>query len=413
MSTSLTVCFDASPIGAPIERWSGVARVVSQFLQEFERSGLRYGLSASGSLRGHYFVESHLKDWGWSDRFMGRQLSPLGACLIQASSRKDYAGFISSQILRAWNITRRPIRRESLGACDFYFSFFPSIPRQVRRAGVPAGLFVHDMIPLRFPEFCAPKQIPIFKRMIGSLQEGDLVVTNSECTKRDFCSWSGWSPDRVDVVPLAADPSIFYPESAPERREAVRSKYAVHAPEGYFLSLNAGAPHKNLSMLVRAYALYRSDVGSCALPLVLAGGKDMAKNDLAYSLGLPTEALDGVQFIGFVDDIDLAALYSGAKAFFFPSLYEGFGLPVVEAMMCGTPVYVADRASLPEIVTEEGRLLDPQEPSVWSAAFCSAEQDEALTSDEIDIISKRFNWAGSTAKLVESIDNHLSKLNLS
>lgn len=385
-----------------------MARVVMQVLRELNHSpSAEFFVAATGSVQAQLFVDGHLSTLGlegksiagplprWSYRFWERQQA--GASQLES--------YVATQALRLLNRIRMPLEPSAIPEIEFFFSFFPRIPKQVRSHSIPAGLFVHDVIPLRYPELCRPAQIPVFNRILDSLRQEDLIVVNSQCTKIDFCHYLGWSEDSVHVVPLGADPRVFYPELELERLTLVRKKYGL--PEGpYYLTLHSFAPHKNMAMLVRAHAQYSAD-RSDPVPLVIAGGKDVAADTVAAVLGLSSGQLEHVRFIGYVDEEDLAALYTGAKAFFFPSLYEGFGLPVVEAMYCGTPVYAADRASLPELIQDPGCLLDPESMEAWTSAFRIAEEKGPLPSEVVVRVRDRFNWKTTVACLSGLIRNRV------
>jgi glycosyltransferase involved in cell wall biosynthesis len=406
----MSICYDISSIGAPKARWSGVARVVSEFLQQISHAEDRYSLSASGSVRAQYYIEQHLAELQLDTHFAGVPLGHFVKQALLASERapNSIVGQLAQQFLRVYNRVRSPFSVQSVREMDGFFSFFAGIPPEVRRAGVPTGLFVHDIIPLLFPEFCRTQQIPIFQRILNSVRPEDLIVVNSECTKRDLCEHLNWSPDSIKVVHLAADPKLFYPVGDAKVIEHVRAKYGIRKAR-YFLSLHSFAPHKNMSMLVRAYACYRQGAGAGALPLVIAGGKDITPDQVGAALGVSALALEGVTFIGFVDDADMAAIYSGAQAFLFPSLYEGFGLPVVEALFCGTPVYAANRASLPEVVQSAEQLLDPQDEASWTHAFANSQNCGRLSAEELACVQTRFNWSKAAMQMQGHIQAHVAK----
>jgi len=390
-----------------MSRWSGVARVAYQFLKVLsEGAEPRYFFSASGALQAHIAVQEHLNQLNLLDRFVGANPGKIVRRLLDLQ-QSDLALIpkTSEQALRIANKVRNPLERNAAREIDFFFSFFAGIPRQIRRNAIPSGLFVHDLIPLMFPQYCKPKQMPILKRILGTLSQEDLIITNSLCTKYDFCSYSGWDQSHVHVVPLGADGELFYPVTNEEAIRAVRKKYGIEH-DRYYLSLHSFAPHKNMAMLTRAHSVY-CQRNTEALPLVIAGGKDSLPQEVAAVLGVHETTLIGSHFIGYVDEVDLAGLYSGAQAFFFPSLYEGFGLPVVEAMYCGTPVYASERGSLPELLEDSRCLIDPEDTEAWADAFERAEHDDRLSHSAIDSIRHRYSWPLASSKLLQDIRTHL------
>ena len=147
-----------------------------------------------------------------------------------------------------------------------------------------------------------------------------------------------------------------------EREQDVRERYGIPPGSPYLLSLSTLEPRKNLAHTIRSFAAIVQSNAAPGLHLVLAGGKGWLFDDIIYEIKLAGTAVrDRIILTGFVEDTDLAPLYSGATAFVFPSLYEGFGLPPLEAMQCGTPVITSNTSSLPEVVGDAGIMLDPKD----------------------------------------------------
>ena len=210
----------------------------------------------------------------------------------------------------------------------------------------PAVVTVHDLGFRYFPET---------HRMIDrqylelttwfSARRAARVLVDSQATANDLVNIYHVPPEKVRVVYPGVDAPPMGDVSA------VRAKY--HLPERYFLFLGTLQPRKNIAVIVQAYQRWRSANPDDGTGLVLAGNKGWLYDD-AWAEGLP-----GVHMPGYIDDADKGALYAGALALVFPSLYEGFGFPVVEAMHCGTPVITSNTSSLPEIAGEAGLLVDP------------------------------------------------------
>ena len=237
-----------------------------------------------------------------------------------------------------------------------------AIPDELRRhPHVAAVQTVYDMIPFLLPETMTAEYRDYYGDILRRIHPEDHVITISESAKADFCGYTGFAGERVHVIPLAADARLFQPCRDPARIASARAKYAV--PEGpYLLSVCTFEPRKNLRHVIRSFVeLLRTqpDVGD--LSLVLAGGRGwMFEPILAELAG--TAALRGrIVTTGYVDEADLAPLYSGALGFLYLSRYEGFGLPPLEAMQCGTPVIVSNTSSLPEVVGDAGILLGPDD----------------------------------------------------
>jgi len=224
----------------------------------------------------------------------------------------------------------------------------------------PAVVTIYDLIPLVFPQGFSAAQRLSFHLMVGlAVRRASAVIAVSAATRTDLLRYFNLSPNRVHVTPLAADAS-FYPRP-PAEVAAVRARYGL--PNAYVLYVGINKPHKNLPRLIEAYA----KIGE-APPLVLAGREDPRYPEArrqAEVLGLGGR----VAFPGDIAGADLPALYSGASLFVFPSLYEGFGLPPLEAMACGTPVVCSNRASLPEIVGDAALTVDPDDVEAIASAM--------------------------------------------
>ncbi len=210
------------------------------------------------------------------------------------------------------------------------------------------------------------------------------VIADSAATKRDLVQLYGTDPQRITVIPLGLD-ELFQPVSDAARLAAVQAKYGI--PGDYLLYVGTLQPRKNLVRLIEAWGKvigdWRLEIGDCEIAnrkspianrqsaignwtLVIAGKRGWLYEEIfatVRKLGLEGQVL----FPGYVPEEDLPALLSGATAFVLPSLYEGFGLPVLEAMACGTPVIAANVSSLPKVVGDAGLLVDPLDSEALAA----------------------------------------------
>lgn len=220
--------------------------------------------------------------------------------------------------------------------------------------GVPTLLTLYDLIPEQFPQLVSPRA-RLFTRLATrlALRAGRHYLTISEATRQAFLARHALDPGKITAVPLAVD-AQFKPQ--PETAVAtLRQKLSL--PERYVLYLGINKPHKNLARLVEAWQL----VGQRVLqtpPLIIAGAWDERYGGVKTAVRQQALA-QHIHFIGRVNDTDLPALYSGATLFVFPSLAEGFGLPVLEAMACGTAVACAHSSSLPEVGGDAVAYFDP------------------------------------------------------
>lgn len=245
-----------------------------------------------------------------------------------------------------------------------------------RLRGVRTVFTLHDLIPLRFPEYHLPLNRIFLRVMLPRfLQQADAIVAVSAHTRRDAIRLLGTDPQKITVISEGVDPR-FRPVTEAGRLAAVRAAY--HLPDKFILYVSTIEPRKNHITLLRAYAAMReqhSEVG-----LVIAGSRGWMWQEFFRVLerqGLENE----VRVIGWVPDSDLPALISAATVFACPSLYEGFGLPPLEAMACGTAVICSSSSSLPEVVGEDALLCGPQDVDGWRDALSRVLQDDEIRGD--------------------------------
>ena len=182
------------------------------------------------------------------------------------------------------------------------------------------------------------------------------IITVSEYSKQDISKTYGIAPEQIVVTPEAA-PDRFRPVTSETELKIVRETYGIETP--YILSLCSIQPRKNLVRLIEAYSLLRQTRPGVKLPqLVLAGKRGWLDNETLNAAERNVRG-DDIRLTGYVADQDLPALYSGAACFVYPSYFEGFGLPILEAMQCGAPVIAGNRTSIPELVADAGLLFDP------------------------------------------------------
>jgi alpha-1,3-rhamnosyl/mannosyltransferase len=240
-------------------------------------------------------------------------------------------------------------------------------------AGAPTVLTVYDLIPLLFPEHSTARARLLFwLTMTLALRTANVVLAISAATRRDFLAHFRLPPERIVTVPLAADPALaptdVRGQGAGGRRQEAGGSPRRKLPEEYVLYLGSNKPHKNLVRLIEAWRIVTSSFQLPASCLIVAGVWDERYPEVklrAAELGLG----DRVIFLGPVAESDLPALYSGATLFAFPSIYEGFGLPVLEAMACGVPVVCSNVSSLPEVAGAAALLVDPLDVDGLAAAI--------------------------------------------
>jgi glycosyltransferase involved in cell wall biosynthesis len=222
---------------------------------------------------------------------------------------------------------------------------------------------VHDLIPLRFPSLTPWRHRWAVRLLLpGALRRAARVIAVSRATREEVLDRYRLPPERVVVVPEAAHPR-FAPPPAPERAR-VRARHGLPGP--YVLFVGLLEPKKNLGILLRAVARLRRRERFRGTTLAIAGAAGWGLGDLAgEAAGLGVGDL--VRLLGPVPDQDLPALYAEALAFVFPSLWEGFGLPVLEAMASGTPVIATCRGAVPEVAGDAALLVEPEVDPVADA----------------------------------------------
>lgn len=245
-----------------------------------------------------------------------------------------------------------------------------------------AMVTVHDLGFKYFPQAHPPSQrLYLDWTTRYSAARAHVILADSQATADDLQRFYGTSSNKIQVVYPGVDkPAIGEIETA-------RRKYNL--PERYFLFIGTLQPRKNIARLVQAYALWRRQNPDDPAGLVLAGSKGWLFDPMWV------EGVEGVYLTGYVDDLDKGTLYAGALALVFPSLYEGFGFPVLEAMHCGTPVIASRTSSLPELVGEAGLLVDPLNVENIADVMSQLSQDEikrqALVHKAYEQ-ARKFNW---------------------
>ena len=296
-------------------------------------------------------------------------------------------------IAQQWRIPLL-LKRLRSGQPTLYHSPYYVMPY---RTGLPTVLTFYDTIPLRYPQ-SIPIKGRLFYRLatILALRAASRVVTISEAARSDLTRSFRVPLSCVTVTPLAAG-SHFRPQSNAEV-DRMRNKYGL--PTHFILYVGINKPHKNLPALIDAYAQLSAHN---APPLVIAGAWDQRypqprQRAQHHQLG------DAVRFLGPVNEADLPALYSAATLFVFPSLYEGFGLPVLEAMACGTPVACSNASSLTEVSGEAARLFNPHSVTEIKDAIADLLEDapqRARRSEQGLAQARRFNWQATAAATLQ------------
>jgi len=275
-----------------------------------------------------------------------------------------------------WSFHSLPLRLRRLNLNCYHSTTGYELPFVKRTAYV---ITVHDLIPFRFAALTPWRYRMAFRLLMWrAIRVADRIIAVSETTRDDLVNLLRVPPGRIAVIPEAAD-SRFHPPKDPDALAALRLRYGL--PARFLLFVGLLEPKKNLGGLLQAVAcLRRSARWPSDLGLVVAGDRGWAMGNLPQQVS--ALGLEGVlHFLGYVPDHDLPLLYGSAEAFVFPSLYEGFGLPVLEAMASGTPVVASTRGSLPEIAGDAAILVEPVEPEALADAIHRLVSDPALREE--------------------------------
>jgi len=308
--------------------------------------------------------------------------------------------FLSDDWLhRLWHRAHLPIPIEAItGRVDLFHE--PDFVLPPTRPGTRTVLTVHDLTFIRDSESAFPRLRRYLNRVVPrSVGRATHVLADSLATKNDLVELFNTPPDKITVLYGGVD-ARFTPVRESERLATVRARYGI-GQGPFILGIGTIQPRKNYRRLIQAFAILKSLTSS--LQLVIAGGKGWMYDSIfaeVKHLGLEGQVL----FPGFVDDDDLSALYSAAELLAFPSIYEGFGLPILEAMACGTPVVTSITSSLPELAGDAALLIEPTDVDAIAAAMRCLLQDpdlrRGLVAGGFDQ-ARKFTWQKAATQLVE------------
>ena len=293
----------------------------------------------------------------------------------------------------------------------FHSPFYYAIPELKKATNQTKFFTVYDLIPILYPHLFEFNEVALLNNMLKSLEPENCVICISHTTKNDLCNYlEHIDHSRVFVTHLAAS-ELFYPCFSYEQKVTISQKYNI--PDiPYFLSLSTLEPRKNIDHVIRCFAKLVKQENIKNLNLVLVGVQGWNYGKIFNELANYKELQDRIIITGYVADGDLAALYSGALAFVYPSFYEGFGLPPLEAMQCGVPVITSNTSSLPEVVGDAGIMVHPTDVD----ALCHSMLEiynrpslrEAMSLKSIER-AKQFSWQKCTQETIAAYKAALSR----
>lgn len=245
-----------------------------------------------------------------------------------------------------------------------------------------------------------------------SAQSAAHIITDSEYSRNDILTTYRLPPDRVTATPLAAS-SRFRPVGDSTELERVRTKYGITGD--YILTVGSIQPRKNMPRLIRAYARLCREAKLESIPKLIVAGKRAWLFDDTLDAAENSAVRDQILFVGYVPEEDLPALYTAAKCFVYPSYFEGFGIPTLEAMRCGTPTITSNRTCFPEIIGDAGLMVDPFDERAIQEGMVRVLGDEKLRRELSEKGTKRasrFDWKETAQQTLKVYDRvHAEKRN--
>jgi len=279
-----------------------------------------------------------------------------------------------------------------------------SLPSKVAKV-----LTIHDLVWRLYPRTMTLKNYCNYRLFAErSIQQANRVISDSESTARDLQRILNVPESKIEVIHLGVGPA-YKPHDPRAAAEYLASKYGVS--KDYVLTVGKMTPRKNLSVLVEAMKILR-DRGEHSLQLLVAGAKGWKTAKVFKSVERFGLTESDIRFLGFVPEEDLPVLYSGACIFLFPSLYEGFGLPLVEAMACGVPIVASNTSSIPEVVQDAALLVLPNRPQDFAEAILRVRGDMDVRRTMIGRGLRRagcFRWDKAASRVLECMERVVTK----
>ncbi|MDN7913048.1 glycosyltransferase family 4 protein [Burkholderia cepacia] len=264
---------------------------------------------------------------------------------------------------------------------------------------------IHDLSVFRYAETHPLERVRQFERSFAStLARASHLITDTDAIRDEVCQYFGWSDRRISTVGLGVSRD-YRPRDAVDLTEPLRSWGIV--PGGYALCVSTLEPRKRVDHLIDAYGALPERLREL-YPLVLAGGHGWLSDTLREQIAV-AERAGWLKYVGFVSESELPLLYAGARAFFFPSLYEGFGLPVLEAMSSGVPVLTSNCSSLPEVTDGAARLVEVSDRVHFIDAIQQTLLDDGWRTEAIKrglAVAARYDWRTCANQTLEVCRQH-------
>ncbi len=264
---------------------------------------------------------------------------------------------------------------------------------------------IHDLTYLYFPEVVEEKNLAHLRRVVPrSIKKADFIITVSESVKAELTKEFDLNPDDCVVTPIPPDESFFTAVS-PKAIQIAKKKYNLSSKK-YIYFIGNLEPRKNLKTLIEAYQILPQEVKD-KYSLVLAGGKGWKTESTQEALDKAIATGEDIKHIGFIDQNDSPTLFQGASLFVMPSLYEGFGMPILEAMAGGTPVVASNIPVLREVGATYATYADPLSPESFAKEIEKALKAPKPSRERLQENVRRYSWAENVEKIIKKTESLL------
>lgn len=262
---------------------------------------------------------------------------------------------------------------------------------------------IHDLTYIHFPEIVEKNNLPHLQRVVPrAIKNSDFIITVSESVKADLVKTFSLSPEKCIVTPIPPDESFFAPVSQ-KAIEKAKKKYGISVNKKYIYFIGNLEPRKNLITLVKAYSLLPQSVKN-QYSLILAGSRAWKTQETEQAIEQAIAAGEDVRHIGYIDQKDSPALYQGASLYVMPSLYEGFGIPVLEAMASGCPVVASDIPVLREVGQDAATYADPKDPRSFAKVIQETLQQKP-NKQALQKNARRYDWKTNIETILNALNS--------
>lgn len=394
----MNVLFDATWIGSHYkkEMMHGGLRVIHELTKRLESSpeiDLFYA-SNKYDLAIIHNIQAYIKDHKYAAPIDKIGNNTTAFSRLMHAVDKKLNRFFKKKLGIPFSLDVSLFDRRVLEKMDIYHSALEAIPDEIKRYTNVKRVFTsHDLMPFTRPDLAPASFKEVLQPAYQSIDGHTKVICVSEFTKSELLNFrKDLKESQVEVVYLGADREIFSPNQSKELFEGICKKYGFSF-EKYFLCLNRNQKYKNTEHIIEAYINLINQYSLTDIGLVLIGTFDsLESKNLTFN---KYKNYNNIHFIEFVPDGELSVFYSNAICFVYMSLYEGFGLPILEAMQCGAPVISSNCASLPEVVGSAGICIDPFDKDLLSSqmelVLANIDLQKQLASNSIDR-SRFFSW---------------------